>query len=244
VSEQVFDEEEFQTSFSGKSFIRVLTLAKPHWKWVAAFILSVATVAALDSIFTYISKLIVDRGILAGDRAALLQYLTSYGALIIMQAAGVFGFVYTAGILGERVRYDLRKMMFNHLQELSLAYYSRTPVGWIMSRVTSDSERVADLVTWNMLDASWAVMSIVSSMIFMFIINWQLAMVVLVLLPFLLYVAIQFRKRILGEYRNVRKFNSKITGAINENITGVRVVKALGREDENLSEFQLLTGSM
>jgi len=244
VSEQVFDEEEFQTSFSGKSFIRVLKLAKPHWKWVAAFILSVATVAALDSIFTYISKLIVDRGILAGDRAALLQYLTSYGALIIMQAAGVFGFVYTAGILGERVRYDLRKMMFNHLQELSLAYYSRTPVGWIMSRVTSDSERVADLVTWNMLDASWAVMSIVSSMIFMFIINWQLAMVVLVLLPFLLYVAIQFRKRILGEYRNVRKFNSKITGAINENITGVRVVKALGREDENLSEFQLLTGSM
>jgi ATP-binding cassette subfamily B protein len=244
VSEQVFDEEEFQTSFSGKSFIRVLTLAKPHWKWVAAFILSVATVAALDSIFTYISKLIVDRGILAGDRAALLQYLTSYGALIIVQAAGVFGFVYTAGILGERVRYDLRKMMFNHLQQLSLAYYSRTPVGWIMSRVTSDSERVADLVTWNMLDASWAVMSIVSSMIFMFIINWQLALVVLVLLPFLLYVAIQFRKKILGEYRNVRKFNSKITGAINENITGVRVVKALGREDENLSEFQLLTGSM
>lgn len=244
MSEQVFDEEEFQTSFSGKSFIRVLTLAKPHWKWVAAFILSVATVAALDSIFTYISKLIVDRGILAGDRAALLQYLTSYGALIIVQAAGVFGFVYTAGILGERVRYDLRKMMFNHLQQLSLAYYSRTPVGWIMSRVTSDSERVADLVTWNMLDASWAVMSIVSSMIFMFIINWQLALVVLVLLPFLLYVAIQFRKRILGEYRNVRKFNSKITGAINENITGVRVVKALGREDENLSEFQLLTGSM
>lgn len=244
MSEQVFDEEEFQTSFSGKSFVRVLTLAKPHWKWVAAFILSVATVAALDSIFTYISKLIVDRGILAGDRAALLQYLTSYGALIIVQAAGVFGFVYTAGILGERVRYDLRKMMFNHLQQLSLAYYSRTPVGWIMSRVTSDSERVADLVTWNMLDASWAVMSIVSSMIFMFIINWQLAMVVLVLLPFLLYVAIQFRKRILGEYRNVRKFNSKITGAINENITGVRVVKALGREDENLSEFRLLTGSM
>ena len=53
-------------------------------------------------------------------------------------------------MLGERVRYDLRQKMFNHLQDLSLSYYSRTPVGWIMARVTSDSDRVADLVTWGL----------------------------------------------------------------------------------------------
>jgi ATP-binding cassette, subfamily B, bacterial len=63
-------------------------------------------------------------------------------------------------------------------------------------------------------------------------------------LPILLYVAIQFRKRILGQFRDVRKINSKITGAYNENITGVRVVKALGRQDENLREFGELTGEM
>jgi ATP-binding cassette subfamily B protein len=95
-----------------------------------------------------------------------------------------------------------------------------------------------------MLDATWGVMSILSSMTFMFIINWRLALIVLAALPVLLYVAIQFRKRILVEFRSVRKNNSKITGAFNENISGVRVVKALGRQDENLREFSVLTGEM
>ena len=87
-------------------------------------------------------------------------------------------------------------------------------------------------------------MNILTSMVFMLFINWQLALIVFAILPILLYVAIEFRKRILGQYRNVRKLNSKITGAYNENITGVRVVKALGREDENLREFSQLTGDM
>ena len=113
-----------------------------------------------------------------------------------------------------------------------------------MARVTSDSDRVADLVTWGLLDSTWAVMNILTSMVFMLYINWRLALIVFAMLPILFYVAIQFRKRILGEFRNVRKINSKITGAYNENITGVRVVKALGRQEENLREFGVLTGEM
>jgi len=75
-------------------------------------------------------------------------------------------------------------------------------------------------------------------------INWRLALIVLAIIPVIVWVAIQFRKRILAEYRTVRKINSKITGAYNENITGVRVVKALGREKENLREFSQLSGEM
>jgi ATP-binding cassette subfamily B protein len=131
--------------------------------------------------------------------------------------------------------------MFEHLQKLSLSYYSRTPVGWIMSRVTSDTERIADLVTWGMLDVAWAVLNIFTSLFFMLTINWQLALIVAAVIPVLLIVATWFEKRIIVEYRLVRKANSKITGAYNENITGVRVVKALRREQENLREFGELT---
>ena len=106
------------------------------------------------------SKQIIDQGIVPGDRVALVRYLGYYGGLTIVQAVMVFGFIYLAGMLGERIRYDLRQRMFNHLQDLSLSYYSRTPVGWIMPRVTSDSDRVADLVTWGLLDSTWAVMNI------------------------------------------------------------------------------------
>ncbi len=99
-------------------------------------------------------------------------------------------------------------------------------------------------MTWGLVDSTWAIMNIVTSTIFMVIINWKLALIVLMAIPILLVIAITFRKRILVEFRRSRKANSKITGAYNENISGVRVVKALGREAENLKEFEVLTDEM
>jgi ATP-binding cassette subfamily B protein len=99
-------------------------------------------------------------------------------------------------------------------------------------------------MTWGLLDSTWAVMNIITATIFMLAINWRLALIVLAVLPVLIIIAVNFRKKILVEFRNSRRANSKITGAHNENIQGVRVVKALGREDENLSEFQELTDKM
>jgi ATP-binding cassette subfamily B protein len=239
-----FEEEEFTTKFNGRTVVRILAQAKPHWPSLVGFMLAITFVSAMDSYFTFLSKRIVDEGILAGDRAALVQLVTTYGSLIVVQAVGVFGFIYLVGILGERIRYDLRRHMFNHLQELSFSYFDRTPVGWIMSRVTSDSARMAELVTWGLLDVTWAVMNIATAVYFMMIINWRLALLVFAAIPVLVIVAAQFKRKIIVEYRKVRKINSKITGAYNENIAGVRVVKALCREEENLREFGQLSGEM
>ena len=156
---------------------------KPHWKWVVGFLVGVALVSILSSYFTYLSKLIVDEGILAGNRDRLFDIAIVYGALVFFQAGGVFLFIYLTGVLGMRVQYDMRKMLFNHLQKLSLSYYSRTPVGWIMSRVTSDTERIADLVTWGLLDVTYAVINITTALIFMLTINAKLALVVVLPTP-------------------------------------------------------------
>ena len=138
-----FEEEEFNTKFSGRTVLRILAQAKPHWQWLVGFVLTIAFVSALDSYFTFLGKRIVDEGILAGDREMLVRLVVTYGRLILVQAAGIFVFIFLTGILGQRVQYDLRKKMFEHLQELSFSYFDRTPVGWIMSRVTSDSHRLA-----------------------------------------------------------------------------------------------------
>jgi len=244
MTDQYFEEEEFTTQFTGKTTLRIVQLAKPHWKWVLGFVLMITLVSVLDSYFTFLSALIIDEAILGDDTEALKDILLRYGLLIIVQAAGVFGFIYLAGILGERIRYDLRKKMFIHLQELSLSYYNVTPVGWIMSRVTSDSERVAELVTWGFLDITWGIMNIATAVFFMLLINWQLALIVFLAIPVLIVVAAQFKKKIIIEFREVRKINSKITGAYNETITGVRVIKAFGREESNMQEFDVLTGEM
>jgi ATP-binding cassette subfamily B protein len=173
-----------------------------------------------------------------------MQLATLYGSFIVLQSAMVFTFIYLAGVLGERIQYDLRKMLFNHLQELSLSYYAQNAVGRLIARVTSDTGRVADLMTWGVVDSTWAVMNIITSVTFMAIINWKLALIVFAIIPIMMVIAVQFRKRILVQFRVTRRTNSKITGAYNENIQGVRVVKALGREDENTHEFGDLTTKM
>ena len=244
MSQYEFEEEEFSTQFNGRTVLRILAQARPHWPWLVGFLLTVVFVTAMDSYFTFLGKRIVDEGILAGDREALVRIVITYGVLILVHAAGVFGFILQAGVLGERIRYDLRKRMFDHLQELSFSYFDRTPVGWIISRVTSDAGRIAELVTWGLLDVIWGFLSIATGVYFMMIINWRLALMVFAVIPALVVVAAQFRKKIIVEYRQVRKINSKITGAYNETITGVRVVKALCREEENLREFSELTGEM
>ena len=239
-----FEEEEFTTQFNGQTVLRILQQLRPYWRWVAGFLITVLVVSFLESYFTYLSKRIIDEAIVARNVGALWDLLTIYGGLILVQAVAVFGFIYITGLLGERVRYDLRRTMFNHLQRLSLSYYNRTPVGWIMSRVTSDTDRLSDLVTWGLLDVTWGIMNIIAAVYFMSLINWRLAILVFLLIPVIVVIAVQFKKRIIGEYRTVRKINSKITGAYNETITGVRVIKALNREERNLSEFSDLTGNM
>jgi len=239
-----FEEEEFTGQLTGAVFKRIVSLVRPHWRMVAAFTFAMIFVSMMDSIFTLINKQIIDRSVVGGQSGVLLQLASVWIGLTLFQAAGAFTFIYMVGVLGERIRYDLRKKMFNHLQELSLSYYNQNAVGRLIARVTSDSERVSDLLTWGLLDSTWAVVNIITSAAFMIYINWRLALIVLAILPVLIFVAVKFRKLILVEYRASRKANSKITGAYNENVTGVRVTKALGREDENLVEFKVLTGEM
>lgn len=239
-----FEEDEFTGQLTGLVFRRIISLVRPHLRWVVAFTVAMVFVSMMDSIFTLINKQIIDKSVVGGDANALWQLGSVWIGLTLFQAIGAFVFIYMVSVLGERIRYDLRKKMFNHLQELSLSYYNQNAVGRLMARVTSDSERVSDLLTWGLLDSTWAVVNIITSASFMLYINWRLALIVLAILPVLIFVAIKFRKLILVEYRASRKANSKITGAFNEDVTGVRVTKALGREDENLVEFKVLTSDM
>lgn len=238
------EEEEHTSELTAPTFKRILGLLRPHRSWMAGFLFTISLTAGLDAVFTYINKLMIDQGISAGSVPNLLKYAATYGGLQLVQAGLVFGFIYMAGVLGERIQYDLRKSVFNHLQDLSLSYYSQNAVGRLMARVTSDTGRVSSLMTWGLLDVTWAIVSVISSTVFMLLINWKLGLVVFSIIPILVIIAVRFRKKILVEFRNSRRANSKITGEYNQNIQGVRVVKALGREDENLKEFSLLTDNM
>ncbi|MBE3119764.1 MAG: ABC transporter ATP-binding protein [Candidatus Atribacteria bacterium] len=238
------EEEEHTSQLTTPTLKRIIGLLRPHWRWMVGFLLLIGLTAGSDALFTYINKYMIDEGIMKRSIPTLLHYASLYGALQLIQAAMVFGFIFLAGILGERIQYDLRRSLFNHLQDLSLSYYSQNAVGRLMARVTSDTGRVSSLMTWGMLDVTWAIVSVISSTVFMLIINWKLGLIVFSIIPVLILIAVNFRKKILVEFRKSRRANSKITGEYNQNIQGVRVIKALGREDENLKEFSVLTDNM
>ena len=244
MSHEHFEEEEFATRFNGHLVWRMLRQGLPHWRLTLIFLVCISGMAVVGSYTTYLGKQIVDDAILRADLGLLDRLAREYGLLVLVEFFLVFGFISAAEILGGRVRYDLRKAMFERLQELSLSYFDRTPTGWIVSRVTSDVNRVGELVSWGFLDTAWGLSNIAAAMGFMLYINWRAALIVLAILPVLLVVAGRFQKVILTEFREVRKLNSRLTGTFSEGINGVRVVKALGQERRDLAEFDELASGL
>jgi ATP-binding cassette subfamily B protein len=241
-----YDEDELDDNVSLNTgvFKRLLKVVKPYWPTMVLAIIAIASVSLLDALYAVLNKRIIDEGIVAKNLDAMIALFKNYGMVVLAQVVAFFVMIYVIGLQGERIRYDLRRDLFVHLQELSLSYFSKTPLGWIMSRVTSDTEKMADLLTWGIVDSVWAATNIFFAVIFMFRLNAQLALIVVISLPVMIFVSFKFRVRIYHHYRQSRKANSKMTAALNENITGVRVVKALLREDKNLDNFKVLSAQM
>jgi len=241
-----YSEEELDDVVSLKSGVirRLLQALKPYWPQMLLAVIGISLVSFLDAYFTVLNKRIIDEGIVAKNLPMMISLFRNYALIVLAQMFGFFIMIYIMGLLGEQLRYDFRKNLFHHLQSLSLSYFSKTPLGWIMSRVTSDTEKMADLLTWGVLDTVWAVTNIGFAMYFMLQLNRTLAVIVLLSLPVMILVSFKFRVKIYHHYRQSRKANSKMTAALNENITGVRVVKALRREAKNLEDFKVLSTNM
>ena len=113
-----------------------------------------------------------------------------------------------------------------------------------MARMTSDINRLGEIVSWGCVDMFWGIASMIMYTVIMFALNWRLALVSLTVVPPLVAISLFFQKRILREHRLVRKINSRITGAYNEGSAGQQPRKIMSREAQNLAEFAQLTGSM
>ncbi len=234
----------FSGDFSGRTIRRILSLTLPHWKMLLGFSLCIALTAITESTATYLTKLIIDRGILAKDYIYLRNLSLIHLGCFVATSVFIFGFIYFAGRLGQLLQFDMREKLFNHLQELSFSFFDRTSSGWLLARVTSDTRRIAELASWMLLDIIWATFNIIFSLIYMGTINVKLALMMLIIVPLLAWSSIKFKSYIIKEFRKVRSINSRITSAYSENINGVKVVKALTREGTNARIFGNLTEEM
>ncbi len=238
------EEKTFTGDFSGRTVWRIIKQTRPHLGLLAGFLIFILLTAFLDSYSTYLSAGLIDEGIMARNPEALRRYSLMIALTFVINSGSLFLFILFAGKLGELVQHDLREKLFNHLQELSFAFFDKVSSGWLLSRITSDSRRIAELASWMILDSVWGLFNILVALIFMARINLKLALMMAVVLPLLFLTALRFKKRIIGEYRKVRSINSRITAAYSESINGVKVIKALAKEKANLSGFGRLTDEM
>ena len=216
-----------------------------HWKKMGVIGVCMGILAISDVIIPLLTRHAIDNYITPGlGLRVLVPFALVYLVIIIMQVAAVFVFIFLAGQVEQGTAYDMRQKGFKKLQELPFSYYDRMPVGFLMSRLTSDTSNLSEAFGWGLVDLVWAVFFLVSCTVSMLIISWQLALGVLAVLPVLALVSVFFQRRILKSQREVRKINARIVDSFNEGIMGAKTTKTLVREDQNFADFRAVTGRM
>jgi ATP-binding cassette subfamily B protein len=222
---------------------RILVHAKPFKLSMIGLVVIGVILAVANVALPRLTGAVVDNAIFEqGNRIWL--YAAVYLLILGFMSALVSGFIRLAGEVATGVAYNLRRITFAHLQELSFSYYDHRPVGWIMARMTSDCDRISSILPWALLDAVWGVSFMSGIAVVMLWMNWKIAIAVLCIVPPLSLATAVYQKRLVRSQRRARSVNSKITAAFNEGITGVRTTKAFVRETENLEEFRVRTQEM
>ena len=157
------------------------------------------------------------------------------GATVVHFGANIIQFVYIPKV-GQGILFSLRTGMFNHLQELSPAFFHRTPVGRIMSRSQSDVlqlQETFELIVQSLSD----ILSLVGIIIIMMVVDWRLALISMSILPVLFFILGYWQKFARHSFMRIRRAIAMINGEYNQNITGVRVVESFNRQEANMKHF-------
>lgn len=239
-----FEEQDYSKKFDLDLWKQLLRHAGKYRRQLVLLGIVMVIVAAIDAVFPLLNRWAIDAFIVPGRAEGLWRLIATYAGVITVQAVNVYLLIMMAGRVEIGLTYDLRNTGFRRLQELSFSYYDKTPVGWIMARMTSDAQRLGEAISWGIVDIVWGGIMMLAIAGAMLVMNWQLGLLVLSVIPPLALISMYFQKRILAAHREVRKTNSKISGAYNEGIMGAKTTKTLVREQANLGDFQQLTGTM
>jgi len=231
------EEEILGKAYDGKLMKRLLHYLRPYkWYVVLGIVLSMV-VSALEAVRPYFTKIAVDVNIKNHDEHGLL--ITALMFLSVLTLRGVMQYFnsYLTQWIGQRTIFDLRMELFRHLQNLSLKFYDRNPIGRLITRVTSDVEVLNDMFSSGIVMVFSDVFMIAGILWFMFSMNWELALVSLSVLPFLFYGTFLFRKKAREAYRDVRIQIAKINTFMQEHITGMIVDQIFNREKKAYDQF-------
>jgi ATP-binding cassette subfamily B protein len=244
MSAQFHQEDEFQAKLDTGLWLKIFRRALHYRRLLIPLFIAAVILAICDATFVQVTRWVIDGVIRDGASAPFGRYIAAYLAVTLVFCASVWSFIELAGSLCCHLAHDIRRDCFDKLQTLEFAFFDTRPVGWLITRLTSDCDRLARVIGWGFLDITWGLTyltMIAASLLYM---NWRLGLIIIAVVPPLAIISKYFQRKMLLSSREIRKFNSQITASYNESIQGVRTTKTLVREPENLAEFQQLSTQM
>jgi ATP-binding cassette subfamily B protein len=239
-----FNDDHLGSRFDPRLWKKLFSYASVYRRELWILAISAVCTAGTEVCYPLITRAAVDRVAADGMSTELWPLVLAYAACTLVLTLSVGTFVRMGGRIRTSVSHDIRRDGFDSLQRLSFSFYDYRPVGWLMARMTSDCERLSNILAWGFLDLVWGSTMMLGIAVAMMVMNPKLALAVLTIIPVLAWVSAGFQRRILKSARQVRATNSRITASYNEAIMGVLTSKAFVREEPNQADFQQLTGSM
>ncbi|HET7274113.1 MAG TPA: ABC transporter ATP-binding protein, partial [Longimicrobiaceae bacterium] len=232
------EEEIFGKAYDTELTRRLLSYLKPYRARVALAVVLLLGAAAVELVGPWLTKIALDRAIPEGDEKLLWILAGVYASSIIIGFALEYAQVLLTTWLGQRIMYDLRVEVFTHLQRLSLRFFDRNPVGRLMTRVTNDVEVLNELFSAGVVTVFGDLFTLFFIVGAMLLLDWRLALVTFLVLPFVGVAAFLFRGLIREAYREIRIRLARINAYLQERIGGITVVQLFGRESETAGRFQ------
>ncbi|MGL5348737.1 MAG: ABC transporter ATP-binding protein [Peptostreptococcaceae bacterium] len=238
------NEENYNKSFSIKIWSKLFPYLKKYKAYLICAICANLLVACVDISLPLFQKYAIDNFIVTMNTNSIGKFAIIYIIAIALQSILVIVFTRFSMYIDLNIGKDLKRATFMHLQKLSFSFYNTTPVGYIIARVMSDTNKIGAMLAWGLVDILWAVTYVGGVFIAMFTLNVKLALYVISIVPFIAILTVYFQNKILNVNREIRSINSKITGAYNEGITGCITSKTLVIEEKNFDEFSKITDKM
>ena len=217
---------------------RLLSYLKPYHNRL----ILVALLVVIGTILNLSGPALLGRGIDNyidnANVEGLLQTVLLMGGVYLGVAVGALIHSMIMITIGQHFVADIRSTLFRHIQSLSMAYHDQHRVGDLMSRVSNDTEAINRILTNGLIEFTTNILMLGGIMIFMFILNWQLATGAIIILPIMLFITREITRRSRSAFRGVQRYLGSLNAVMEENITGVRVVQAFAREADTIAEFQ------
>ena len=238
------EQQEKKTSLPFFGIPRLLPYLKKYRKPLLLMVICGLGGTSVDLALPLLQRYALNHYIAERTTDTLALYILLYVAIILFGAAVNYISTLNAWSTEVRVNRDLRSSAFDHLQKLSFSYFNQNAVGYIHSRVMSDTGRIGSLISWTLMDSVWHTSYLIGSVTVMLAINARLAGMVILILPLIVLLFSLFQGKLIRGNRRIRELNSKITGDFNEGITGAKTIKALVIEEKMSRDFLSDTGEM